>query len=1130
MISTELQRIIQAKADIVTSIENKGVTVPAGTKIDDLDDYVDQIQAGGSDEWTEEEMFTITALTDGTVTIQNTYNNATSGLNSFLMWKKNNGQWNTHRFIYGNVTTIDVLTGDTIKVYGINMVGHSTQNGIFNGTAEAKISGYINSLCTIKKTYEYDTTSNILYSIFRGWTTLIDAEDLIIKYTSLSSNVSSEHLAYMFYNCTNLTKAPKQFEAPVYNTTVRSNFYGCSKLTTIPEYNFHFLYLNNTGCNFFLQEFGGNTELAAPHLMRSFKGDWIVDLYNYLINTNTYNNTRTVYSFFRPYFYGYRADDDSYRKPFLGNGNADLYKYNNIICYIDYAKYNAGVCNLIPEMCELVWVDSVNNKYYLFDGETECDEYGVALDPNYEPNDFYVECTDELTGNTSVSFAFRTSSSADISIYDYWVSDDSVNWYRMKSGSAYIMFNSSCNKVYVRTPIKSNTFQKDLYINTNTAYNFKLGGDLETLYNCNSCSKQTFPNVSQYFLSTDNYRRNNAYHNWDLSDLVINNAESSYCLAYAFCGNSANATYRIHITALPQIKAKIIGGYAFQNMFYYTDFVNGIKYNSLNFDSVSNYSCQGMFSFSNITESPVLNIGTLGNSSYAFQGMFNYCSSLITINSINILDNKLTNYCFINMFGSCTSLTTIPQGLLPYTNFKSGTLTGEGVYSGMFSGCTALTTVPSDLLPATNLTTNCYKEMFKGCTSMTTGPDLLAYTLVNNCYYYMFNGCTSLSSIKYGGSVVPSSTYCNSWVSSVPAVGNFYKNQYVDWTNSFGTSAIPTGWTVSTYEGQKDPTNYFYLKSLENGSTVSVVINGSPQAGYWKWTKNLVDWYDFDSTITLNNEEKLYLRGENLIWSNSSTNYRQFSMTGKFEAGGDIRSLYNKTEITNNTTALPYAFGESLFENCTSLYSVKNLTTGYTNYNNKSYAFMKMFYGCTNLQDFMTWTMNTGNSSNYIGSSMYINCTNISKYYDAVKYGTPGWWMFTNDGVNKIHTNQSISSTNWQLYSSAAYTEFCGTGTVSYGDCLDLDPTMTVYVNSTSYTIDFDFDNWENNNRKIWSGNVGIPNGANIFFSATYPVYVNNTLQSDFVNEGYTATQNYTNISVEMTQVNSEWVYQVTLS
>jgi hypothetical protein len=46
-VQTELQRIIQAKADIIDSIEAKGVTVPSGTTIDNLDDYVDQIQQGG---------------------------------------------------------------------------------------------------------------------------------------------------------------------------------------------------------------------------------------------------------------------------------------------------------------------------------------------------------------------------------------------------------------------------------------------------------------------------------------------------------------------------------------------------------------------------------------------------------------------------------------------------------------------------------------------------------------------------------------------------------------------------------------------------------------------------------------------------------------------------------------------------------------------------------------------------------------------------------------------------------------------------------------------------------------------------------------------------------------------------
>ena len=46
-ISTEIQRLQGAKASLKTSIENKGVTVPAATKIDGYAALVDQIQAGG---------------------------------------------------------------------------------------------------------------------------------------------------------------------------------------------------------------------------------------------------------------------------------------------------------------------------------------------------------------------------------------------------------------------------------------------------------------------------------------------------------------------------------------------------------------------------------------------------------------------------------------------------------------------------------------------------------------------------------------------------------------------------------------------------------------------------------------------------------------------------------------------------------------------------------------------------------------------------------------------------------------------------------------------------------------------------------------------------------------------------
>jgi hypothetical protein len=46
-IATEIARLQGAKADIVTAIEGKGVTVPSSAMLDDLADYIDSIQTGG---------------------------------------------------------------------------------------------------------------------------------------------------------------------------------------------------------------------------------------------------------------------------------------------------------------------------------------------------------------------------------------------------------------------------------------------------------------------------------------------------------------------------------------------------------------------------------------------------------------------------------------------------------------------------------------------------------------------------------------------------------------------------------------------------------------------------------------------------------------------------------------------------------------------------------------------------------------------------------------------------------------------------------------------------------------------------------------------------------------------------
>ena len=49
-ISDEITRLQQAKADLKTAIENKGVTVPNSTKLDSYAALVDSISGGGSDD------------------------------------------------------------------------------------------------------------------------------------------------------------------------------------------------------------------------------------------------------------------------------------------------------------------------------------------------------------------------------------------------------------------------------------------------------------------------------------------------------------------------------------------------------------------------------------------------------------------------------------------------------------------------------------------------------------------------------------------------------------------------------------------------------------------------------------------------------------------------------------------------------------------------------------------------------------------------------------------------------------------------------------------------------------------------------------------------------------------------
>lgn len=176
---------------------------------------------------------------------------------------------------------------------------------------------------------------------------------------------------------------------------------------------------------------------------------------------------------------------------------------------------------------------------------------------------------------------------------------------------------------------------------------------------------------------------------------------------------------------------------------------------------------------------------------YAFASLFKNCTRLVDAKNLILPAATLMASCYYYMFNGCTSLVNAPE--LPAMSLASS------CYSNMFNGCTSLVAAPA--LPATKLAQYCYSNMFKGCTSLVNAPALPATTLnydTNGCYSNMFNGCSQLSYLKVMSKVVPSTAYMNNWVEGVASTGTFVKNAAATWTDSFGTSAIPTGWTVET--------------------------------------------------------------------------------------------------------------------------------------------------------------------------------------------------------------------------------------------------------------------------------------------------------------------------------------------
>ena len=168
---------------------------------------------------------------------------------------------------------------------------------------------------------------------------------------------------------------------------------------------------------------------------------------------------------------------------------------------------------------------------------------------------------------------------------------------------------------------------------------------------------------------------------------------------------------------------------------------------------------------------------------FVINGLVSASGDITSLRRFDLEQTTLMDYCYVSMFSGCTGLTSAPE--LPATTLAAH------CYRSMFSGCTGLTSAPE--LPATTLKTYCYISMFSGCTGLTSAPELPATTLARGCYSSMFQDCTRLSLIKVNFTAWGRTTSSN-WVSGVSTTGTFYKPTAL--TEEYGTSKIPTGWTV----------------------------------------------------------------------------------------------------------------------------------------------------------------------------------------------------------------------------------------------------------------------------------------------------------------------------------------------
>lgn len=181
----------------------------------------------------EKQYLTFKVLSEGTITIVST----NSSSNRTIYYSTNGGQTWTAISSSTTVTSLGTFNeGDEILVKGNN---RSYSNGAsyythFGGTARVEMRGNFLSLIygdSFRGKYNTYTTNYGCNSLFRSWTTLVSAKDLILCATTLTSRCYQ----WLFTGCSSLKEPPQILPATILaSMCYYGMFSGCSSLLYAP--------------------------------------------------------------------------------------------------------------------------------------------------------------------------------------------------------------------------------------------------------------------------------------------------------------------------------------------------------------------------------------------------------------------------------------------------------------------------------------------------------------------------------------------------------------------------------------------------------------------------------------------------------------------------------------------------------------------------------------------------------------------------------------------------------------------------------------------------------------------------------------------------------------------------------